>query len=85
MDGGMKAGDVITSFDGDDIADTRELVRRVGDTTVGEAVPVVVLRDGGAETLRSRSAGANGRGRRRCPPCPDRTRDADVRNDSCGR
>jgi serine protease Do len=50
-DAGMMAGDVITSFDGADVADTRELVRRVGDADVGKAVRVVVLRDGKTETL----------------------------------
>ncbi len=51
MDAGMLAGDVITSFDGADVADTRELVRRVADAPVGEAVRVVVLRDGKTQTL----------------------------------
>ena len=51
MEAGMKAGDVITSFDGVEVADTRELVRRVADTDVGKAVPVVVLREGKNETL----------------------------------
>jgi serine protease Do len=51
MDAGMKAGDVITTFDGVTVKDTRELVRRVADTDVGKAVPVIVLRDGKPETL----------------------------------
>ncbi len=50
-DGGMLSGDVITSFDGADVSDTRELVRRVADADVGKAVRVVVLRDGKSETL----------------------------------
>jgi serine protease Do len=50
-DAGMMSGDVITSFDGADVADTRELVRRVADAPVGEAVRVIVLRDGKTETL----------------------------------
>ena len=45
MDAGIKAGDVITSFDGTEVADTRHLVRRVADTEIGKAVPIVVLRD----------------------------------------
>lgn len=45
-DAGMKAGDVITRFAGGDVADTRDLVRRVADAPVGEAVDVTVLRDG---------------------------------------
>lgn len=51
MDAGMKAGDVITSFNGVEVADTRELVRRVADAEVGKAVPVVVLREGKTENL----------------------------------
>jgi serine protease Do len=50
-DSGMLAGDVITSFDGVEVADTRALVRQVGNTTVGKAVRVVVFRDGGTQTL----------------------------------
>lgn len=45
-DAGMKAGDVITSFAGGDVKDPRDLVRRVADAPVGEAVDVVVQRGG---------------------------------------
>nr|WP_214649925.1 DegQ family serine endoprotease [Palleronia pontilimi] len=45
-DAGMEAGDVIVSFAGSDVADTRELVRRVGNAQVGATVPVTVYRDG---------------------------------------
>ena len=48
---GLLAGDVILSFDGTDVDDTRGLVRTVGDTQVGAAVRVVVLRDGATETI----------------------------------
>ncbi|MFN3293872.1 MAG: DegQ family serine endoprotease [Gemmobacter sp.] len=48
---GMMANDVIVSFDGQDVRDTRELVRRVADADVGKAVRVVVLRDGKTQTL----------------------------------
>ena len=47
----MVSGDVILSFDGKDVADTRGLVRTVGNTQVGKAVRVIVLRDGKTETL----------------------------------
>ena len=43
---GIKSGDVILSFDGQEVADTRELVRIVADAEVGKTVPVVVYRDG---------------------------------------
>ena len=49
---GIEAGDVILSFDGQDIADTRELVGIVGNSSVGATVRVVVWRDGARETLR---------------------------------
>ena len=49
---GIKSGDVITSFDGAVVKDTRELVRQVGNTDVGKEVRVVVLRDGKTQTLK---------------------------------
>jgi serine protease Do len=48
---GMQSGDVILSFDGMDVNDTRELVQRVANTEIGKAVRVVVFRDGGTQTL----------------------------------
>ncbi len=51
-DSGMKAGDVITSFAGHDVEDTRDLVRRVGDAPIGEAVDVTVQRNGKPVTLK---------------------------------
>ncbi|WP_175566988.1 Do family serine endopeptidase [Rhodovulum sp. ES.010] len=47
---GLKSGDVILSFDGVDVDDTRGLVRQVGETAVGKTVDVTVFRDG--ETRR---------------------------------
>ncbi|MEM6760224.1 MAG: Do family serine endopeptidase [Pseudomonadota bacterium] len=51
-DAGMEAEDVITSFAGVEVADTRALVRQVGNSPVGETVRVVVFRDGKTVTLR---------------------------------
>ncbi|WP_239025456.1 Do family serine endopeptidase [Roseicyclus persicicus] len=51
-DGGIEVGDVILSFDGDDIADTRELVRIVGESAEGQTIRVLVFRDGETQTLR---------------------------------
>ncbi len=48
---GLAAGDVILSFDGVEVEDTRALVRQVGETTVGKSVRVVVHRDGGTQTI----------------------------------
>lgn len=52
MDAGMQDGDVILSFAGVDVEDTRGLVRQVGNSPVGETVRVVVYRDGETVTLR---------------------------------
>ncbi len=51
-DSGMQDGDVILSFAGVDVADTRGLVRQVGNSPVGETVRVVVFREGETVTLR---------------------------------
>ncbi|MFZ7090089.1 DegQ family serine endoprotease [Primorskyibacter sp. 2E233] len=51
-DGGMMAGDVIMSFDGVDVVDTRQLVRVVANTQVGKTVRVVVNREGETQTLK---------------------------------
>lgn len=49
---GMKAGDVITSFAGGEVTNSRDLVRRVADAPVGQAVDVVVLREGKTQNLK---------------------------------
>ena len=51
MEAGVEAGDVILSFDGTEVEDTRQLVTVVGNTAVGKAVRVVIFRDGETETL----------------------------------
>ncbi len=50
-DAGVRAGDVILSFDGRVIEDTRTLVRIVGDAEVGREVEVDLFRDGEVVTL----------------------------------
>jgi serine protease Do len=49
---GMESGDVILSFDGVEVDDTRGLVQQVANTAVGAEVRVLVFRDGETETLR---------------------------------
>jgi serine protease Do len=49
---GMKSGDVIVKFDGQEIREMRDLPRAVAATAVNKAVDVVVLRDGKEQTLR---------------------------------
>jgi len=51
LEAGLEVGDVITSFDGISVEDTRELVRIVGQSPVGDTVRVIVLRDGATQTL----------------------------------
>jgi serine protease Do len=50
-DAGMQSGDVIVAFEGADVQDTRDLVRRVGNTEIGSTVDIVVFRNGETETL----------------------------------
>ena len=50
-DGGMMASDVILAFNGTDIIDTRDLVRRVGDSDIGAVVQLTVLREGKSQVL----------------------------------
>ncbi len=49
---GIAPGDVILSFDGTEVKDTRSLVRIVGNTEVGKTVRVVVFRDGSTRTFK---------------------------------
>ena len=49
---GILAGDVILNFDGKEVADTRGLVKQVGNSPVGKAVRVIVQRDGKTQTLK---------------------------------
>ena len=45
-DAGILSGDVILTFNGSEVADSRALVNLVADAPIGEVVPVVVLRAG---------------------------------------
>lgn len=51
-DAGLQAGDVILSFDGTEVGDTRGLVRQVGNAEVGKTVRVIIFRDGKTQTLK---------------------------------
>jgi serine protease Do len=50
-DAGVLSGDVIVNFDGGRVEDTRDLVRRVGETPDGKSVELVVFRDGDETAL----------------------------------
>lgn len=50
-DAGIRSGDVILEFNGNEVVDTRQLVRMVAAAPVGEQVDVVVLRGGEELTL----------------------------------
>ncbi|MFN3578430.1 MAG: PDZ domain-containing protein, partial [Tabrizicola sp.] len=49
---GIRPGDIITRFAGQEVADAGDLTRRVADAPIGEAVPVIVLRGDKTETLQ---------------------------------
>ncbi len=53
---GLKAGDVITRFDGKDVTDVRTLPALVAETPVGKEVPLTILRDGKEQTLKVKVA-----------------------------
>lgn len=48
---GMRAGDVIVSFNGRDVRNSRELPRIVAEAPVGTTVPMTVMRDGRSAAL----------------------------------
>ncbi len=48
---GIQSGDVIVSFNGQDVANSRALVNEVADAPIGAAVPVVVMRAGQKMTI----------------------------------
>ncbi|MBK1658711.1 DegQ family serine endoprotease [Paracraurococcus ruber] len=50
--GGIRNGDVVLRFNGQDVREMRNLPRIVADTPVGRAVPVIVWRDGKEQTLQ---------------------------------
>ena len=50
-DAGMEAGDVIVNFDGGEVKNSRDLVKRVADAPVGQGVRVVVMRGGKEQTI----------------------------------
>ena len=51
-DAGLMQGDVIVSFDGVEVEDTRGLVRQVGNSPVGATVRITVLREGKTQTIK---------------------------------
>lgn len=55
-DTGLKSGDVITHFNGREIAEMRRLPRLVAETKIGSKVPLQVWRDGKAITLNIKIA-----------------------------
>jgi serine protease Do len=70
---GLKQGDVITQFNGKDMADNNQLRNSVANTTPGSKVSLTVLRNGHTETLnatvgelesKKNAARANGNGER---------------------
>jgi len=56
MKAGIKAGDIITDFDGHKVARSEALPRLVAETPAGREVPVTVLRDGKTVKLTAKVA-----------------------------
>lgn len=80
-DAGLETGDVILSFDGVDVADTRGLVRQVGNSPVGATVRVTVLREGKSQTIAvilGRRESANGEGEPEVEETPDTAEGPEV-------
>jgi serine protease Do len=48
---GVKAGDVITSLDGNTVKDSRELAQKIGNMNPGTSIKLGVLRDGKSQTF----------------------------------
>jgi serine protease Do len=74
-DGGMQTGDIILSYNGTDVQDTRDLVRRVGDGEIGAKVSIVVQRKDKTETLevtlgRREDAEGGGKAKSATPEAP---------------
>jgi serine protease Do len=48
---GLRPGDVVLRFNGEDVRDSRALTRMVGDSAVGARTPIEIVRDGERMTL----------------------------------
>jgi serine protease Do len=83
MKAGIEAGDVIMTFDGKKVEDTRQLVRVVGATEVGKAVDVIVWR-GGEEVTLSVTLGRREEAEGAVPAVAPATPDEPVEKDVLG-
>lgn len=52
QDGGIEPGDVILTFDGNDVPQMRDLPKLVADTEIGRTVDVRILRNGAEQTVK---------------------------------
>jgi serine protease Do len=82
-DAGLLAGDVITTFNGAEVTDVRDLTRTVADSPIGEAVPVVVVREGKTMTIdvtlgRRETAEGESEVAKAEPGIPDQPKEAEV-------
>ncbi len=82
-DAGLLAGDVITTFNGAEVTDVRDLTRTVADSPIGEAVPVVVVREGASMTIdvtlgRRETAEGESETADASPDTPDQPKEAEV-------
>jgi serine protease Do len=50
---GLRNGDIVLSFDGNPVADSRSMIRMVGDSAVGAEAAIEIVRDGRIMTLNA--------------------------------
>lgn len=55
--GGLLAGDIIVSLDGNEVAERKEMIEILGEKNVGDIIPVGITRDGEAMELEIELAG----------------------------
>jgi serine protease Do len=65
FEGGLRAGDIIVSFNGKAVDDVQHFMRLLSDARIGSTVALGLLRDGRKATANVPIAAATGRGRRR--------------------
>jgi len=70
---GLKAGDIVTEFDGERVRSALHFTRLVRETVAGRAVKATIVRDGSRQTLDITPE----EGRLRLPPLPDINREVE--------
>jgi serine protease Do len=77
-DAGLLSGDVILTFNGNEVSDTQQLVRLVTAVPAGDTVPVLILRDGAEQTVPVALGRREDDGSGSAPATTDAPEQADV-------